>query len=138
MIENVTKPTLVSVEGFIGEIENPRRRMDALTALGIYKKITELAPVMWGPSIIGFGTHNYKYDSGGEGAVPTASYSPRKANIVFYIGDGFEGANSLLAALGKHKKSVGCLYINNLDDVDLEVLRIIIARDFAAPRDELN
>ena len=92
--------------------------------------------MMWGPSIIGFGTHHYKHDSGREGTVPAASYSPGKAKIVFYIGDRFKGAGSLFAALGKHKKSIAWLYINKLDDVDLEVLRIIIARDFAKNNDD--
>ena len=85
MTENMIMHTSIPVEGFIDEIDNPRRRMDALTALGIYKKITGLVPVVWGSAIIGFGTRHYKHDSGREGTAPAASYSPGKANIVFYV-----------------------------------------------------
>ncbi|MBT8083901.1 MAG: DUF1801 domain-containing protein [Woeseia sp.] len=131
MAENKTKPTKASVKGFINTIENARRRADALAALKIYKKVTNLPPVMWGPSIIGFGTQRYAYDSGREGTVPAAGFSPRKANMTFYVGEKFKGAAALYSKLGKHKKSVACLYINKLDDVDLEVLQEIVARDFA-------
>ena len=129
--ENKTKPTSASVDDFIAGIENPRRRADALATLKIYKEVTGLPPVMWGPSIVGFGTHDYVYDSGREGTVPAAGFSPRKANMTFYVGDKFEGAEALYASLGKHKKSVACLYINKLDDVDLQVLREIIDREYA-------
>lgn len=131
MTENKTKPTSNSVDDFIAGIENPHRQADALAALRIYKEVTGLPPVMWGPSIIGFGTHHYVYDSGREGNEPAAGFSPRKANMTFYIGNKFEGAEALYARLGKHKKSVACLYINKLEDVDLQVLREIIAREYA-------
>ncbi len=131
MTENKTKPTSASVDDFIAAIENPRRRGDALVALAIYKEVTGLQPVMWGPSIIGFGSIHYVYESGREGDMPAAGFSPRKANLTFYVGNEFEGAESLYARLGKHKKSVACLYINKLDDVDLAVLREIIARQYA-------
>lgn len=130
MTENKTKPTPASVDEFIAAIENPRRRTDALTALKIYKEITGLPPVMWGPSIIGFGALHYVYETGREGDMPAAAFSPRKANMTFYVGDQFEGAEELYAKLGKHKKSVACLYINKLEDVDLDVLHEIIARQY--------
>lgn len=131
MTENKTKPTSASVDDFIAAIENLRRRADTLTALKIYKEVTSLPPVMWGPSIIGFGTYHYVYESGREGTVPAAGFSPGKAKMTFYVGDKFEGAEALYISLGKHKKSVACLYINKLDDVDLQVLREIIACDYA-------
>lgn len=130
MAENKTKPTSASVDDFIANIENPRRRTDALTALKIYKEVTGLPPVMWGPSIIGFGTHHYVYDTGREGVVPAAAFSPRKAYMTFYVDNKFEGAEELYVKLGKHKKSVACLYINKLEDVDLDVLYEIIAREY--------
>ncbi|MCG8590037.1 MAG: DUF1801 domain-containing protein [Proteobacteria bacterium] len=131
MAENKTQPTSASVDDFIDAIENRRRRADALTALEIYKEVTGLPPVMWGPSIVGFGTRHYKYATGREGSMPAACFSPRKANMTFYVGDEFEGADTLYAKLGKHKKSVACLYVNKLDDVDLDVLREVVARQFA-------
>lgn len=131
MAENKTKPTSASVDDFIAAIENPRRRADALVSLAIYQEVTGLQPVMWGPSIIGFGSIHYVYETGRAGDMPAAAFSPRKANLTFYAGDDFEGAAALYARLGKHKKSVSCLYVNKLNDVDLDVLREIIARQFA-------
>jgi hypothetical protein len=130
MAENKTKPTSASVDDFIATIENPRRRGDASTALKMYKEITGLSPTLWGPSIIGFGSLHYTYETGREGDMPAAAFSPRKAYMTFYIDDRFEGAEELYAKLGKHKKSVACLYINKLEDVDLDVLYEIIARQY--------
>ena len=130
MAENKTQPTKASVDDFISGVENARRQADAKVALDMYKEITDLPPVMWGTSIIGFGKVDYAYESGREGIMPAAGFSPRKANMTFYIGNDFQNAEALLDRLGKHKKSVACLYINKLDDVDLEVLREIILRDF--------
>jgi hypothetical protein len=130
MAENKTKPTSASVDDFIARIENPRRRTDARTALRIYREVTGLPAVMWGPSIIGFGSHPYAYESGREGVEPAAAFSPRKASLTFYVDGNFEGAEELFAKLGKHKKSVACLYVNKLDDVDLDILYEIIARQY--------
>jgi hypothetical protein len=130
MAENKTKPTSESVDAFIAAIENLRRRADALTALAIYKNVTGLSPVMWGPSIIGFGSLHYVYETGREGDMPAAAFSPRKAYMTFSVDNKFEGAEELYTKLGKHKKSVACLYINKLDDVDLDVLSEIIARQY--------
>lgn len=132
MPENKTKPTTESVDEFITGLDNARRKADALTALEIYRELTGQKPVLWCSSIVGFGTHHYKYDSGREGTVPAAGFSPRKANMTFYVGSKFKGSAGLYARLGKHRKSKACLYVNKLDDVDLEVLREIIARDYAA------
>ena len=104
MAENKTKPTPASVDDFIAAIENPRRRADALVALAIYQEVTGLQPVMWGPSIIGFGSIHYVYESGREGDMPAAGFSPRKASMTFYVGGDSEGAEALYARLGKHKK----------------------------------
>ena len=130
MAENKTQPTSASVAAFIDAIDNPRRRADALTALALYEDVTRLPAVMWGPSIIGFGSTHYIYESGREGDMPLAGFSPRKANMTFYVGDSFPGASALYARLGKHRKSVACLYVNKLADIDLAVLRQIIASDF--------
>ena len=130
MAENKTKPTSASVDDFIANIENARRRTDTLTALKIYKEVTGLPPVMWGPSIIGFGSLHYVYETGREGDMPAAAFSPRKAYMTFYVDDKFEGAEALYAKLGKHKKSVACLYINKLEDVDLDILYEIIVRQY--------
>lgn len=135
MAENKTRPTSASVDDFIAGLENARRRADAAVALDMYKEITGLPPVMWGPSIIGFGSRRYAYASGREGEMPLACFSPRKTNMTFYVGDGFDGAADLYARLGKHKKSTACLYINKLADVDMGVLREIITRQMNAKSD---
>ena len=88
---------------------------------------------MWGPAIIGFGSLQQTYESGREVLMPAAAFSPRKANMTYYIDGQFPGAKALFDRLGKHRTSVACLYVNRLDDVDLDVLREIIARDFADP-----
>lgn len=128
MAENKTKPTTASVEDFILNIENKRRQSDTRIALKMYIEITSFPPVMWGPSIIGFGSRPYVYKTGRSGNSPVACFSPRKANMTFYVGNKFKGATALYAKLGKYKKSVACLYINKLDDVDLDVLKEIITR----------
>jgi hypothetical protein len=128
--ENKMQPTEVSVDAFIAGVDNARRQADALQALKMYQQITQLPAVMWGESIIGFGQLHYRYDSGREGIMPAAGFSPRKANMTFYVGDKFANAAQLYAALGKHKKSVACLYVNKLADVDLQVLHDIIAADY--------
>jgi hypothetical protein len=80
--------------------------------------------------IIGFGSHRYAYEKGREGVVPAATFSPRKAYLTFYVDNKIEGAEELYAKLGKYKKSVACLYINKSDDIDLDVLHEIIAREY--------
>lgn len=128
MPKNKTQPTSASVDIFVADIENKRRRSDTVIALEIYKEVTKLPPVMWGPSIIGFGSKPYEYSSGRKGSAPIACFSPRKANMTFYVGEKFDGAKALYSKLGKYKKSIACLYINKLDDVDLDVLREIVNR----------
>ncbi|WP_036265531.1 DUF1801 domain-containing protein [Pyruvatibacter mobilis] len=132
MAENKTVPTRASVNAFLDGVAPARRQADARVALEIYRRVTGLEPVMWGPSIIGFGERRYTTDAGREGRVPAACFSPRKANMTFYVRDSFPGAEALYARLGKHRRSVACLYINKLDDVDLAVLEEIIARQYAA------
>lgn len=97
MAENKTKATSASVDNFIAAINNPRRRADALTALAIYKDLTELPSVIWGPSIVGFGSYQYTYKTGCEGNMPAVCFLLRKANMTFYVGDKFEGAVVLYA-----------------------------------------
>lgn len=130
MAENKTVPTDASVAEFIAAVEQEQRRNDAEALLEIYGEITGFPAVLWGTSIVGFGTHHYRYESGREGDVPAAGFSPRKANLTIYVGNEFEGADELFSQLGKHKKSTACLYISKLVDVDESVLKEIIQRDF--------
>jgi hypothetical protein len=134
MSENKTMPTDASVDDFIGGVENNKRKQDALIALKLYKEITALPPIMWGPSIIGFGQYHYEYASGRSGDTFRAGFSPRKAAMTFYLGSNFPGAEELYAKLGKHRRSVACVYVNKLSDIDLDVLSKLIELDFNASK----
>ena len=128
MAETKTKPTEVGVESFIDAVENPTRREDARTVCAMMERITGEEPRMWGPSIIGFGSYHYKYDSGHEGIACRLGFSPRKAQLVLYVLTETEGEAELLARLGKHKIGKCCLYINKLADVDMGVLETLTRR----------
>ncbi len=126
-----TKPNSKSVTAFINSVENETRKRDAKTLLAMMKRITGEKPTMWGPSIIGFGKYHYVYESGREGDMPIIGFSPRKASMSLYV-LGSVRDDSLFEKLGKHKRSVACLYVNKLDDIDLAVLEKIIAKSYKA------
>lgn len=134
--EPKTKPTDVDPAGYIAAIDHPGRRAEGESLLALYRDITGLEPVMWGPSIIGFGRYHYETKSCA-GDWPRAGFSPRKANLVVYLTCGYSDSaaqaatDALRARLGKHKMSVSCLYINRLADVDMAVLKELIAFDLA-------
>lgn len=125
MTENKTKPTDVTVETFLRSVSE-QRQQESKQLIAMMQKISGQPPVMWGPSIIGFGSHHYKYASGREGDIPAIGFSPRKASLTIYIYDGFGKYDKQLAILGKHKTSVSCLYINKLSDVDMGALEKIV------------
>ena len=130
MAENKTKPTAADVTAFLAGIAAPRRS-DAETVIGLMERVTGLPPQMWGPSIIGFGSYHYTYESGHSGTAPRIGFSPRKAAITFYLTSGYPMRDDLLARLGKHKVGKGCLYVNKLADVDGAVLEQVIAASWA-------
>lgn len=121
------QPTDVDPRDFIATVEHTVRRTDALRMLTIMGEVTGDEPVMWGPSIIGFGSYHYVYSSGREGDAPAAGFSPRKAHLVVYLMGGIEERYpEQLAKLGPYKASKACLYLKKLDDVDEGVLRYLI------------
>ena len=122
-----TTETTASVAAFIKKIENETKRNDALQLIELMKAETKLEPKMWGPSIIGFGSFHYKYESGHEGDMPLVAFSPRKAEIVLYLSSKFDKREELLAKFGKHKTSKACIYVKKLADVDQTVLKKMIA-----------
>jgi hypothetical protein len=130
MSELKTKTTSASVSAFIDRIDDPSRRRDCKTLLKMMKKATKAQPKMWGSSIIGFGDHHYKYDSGREGDWFRAGFSPRKDALTLYLisGLGWPDQRDLMSKLGKHKTGKGCLYIKQLSDVDVKVLERLIER----------
>lgn len=121
-----------SVEEFLSSVDGEVKRADAFQLLEMYKEITKEKPKMWGSSMIGFGQYHYKSErSKQEGDWPLAAFSPRKQNLTLYVMPGFKNDyNDLLSKLGKHKTSVGCLYVNKLRDIDLGVLKQLIKRSY--------
>ncbi len=134
MADNKTKPTKLSVAVFIDALTDPVRRSDAKALIKLMQNAAGEKPRMWGPSIVGFGSCHYKYESGREGDAPVIAFSPRKAATVLYGVTGFGEASALLAKLGKHSTGKGCLYIKKLADVDQHTLEILIVKSLAAKR----
>jgi hypothetical protein len=131
MAEAKTKPTKLSVGAFLKAVPDEQKREDAAKLIEVMRAATKQEPVMWGTSIIGFGTYRYKYASGREGDWPIVGLSPRKQNLTVYIMPGFSEFEDLLAKLGKHTTGSSCLYIKRLSDIDLPTLKTIITRSVA-------
>ena len=129
MAEPKTRPTDVPVADFIAAVDNPRRRADAEVMQALLSEMTGVAPVMWGPSIIGY--DSYK---GPTGDWPRIGFSPRKAQLVLYLMGDFDAREALIARLGKVSTKGGCLYINRLDAVDEAVLRELVTASLAHMR----
>ena len=134
MAQNQTQPTKVSVAAFIDALTDETRKADAKVLIKLMQGATGEKPAMWGPSIIGFGSRHYKYESGREGDTPIVGFSPRKAATVLYSTIGFSGSDAFLARLGKHSTGKGCLYIKKLADVDQKVLAEMVVKSVAATR----
>jgi hypothetical protein len=134
MADNKTKPTKLSVAAFIDAIPDSTKRTDAKALVKLMQNAAGEKPKMWGPSIIGFGSYHYKYDSGREGDMPLIGFSPRKAATVLYNLICASDSKALLPKLGKHSTGKGCLYIKNLADVDQQVLETMVVKSLAATR----
>lgn len=129
--ENKTKENEVSVDDFISAVTDEPQRLDAIKIADMMTRVSGYPPKMWGPSIIGFGSYHYKYDSGREGDMCRIGFSPRKGKTVLYIVDGFAEHGALLEKLGKFKTGKSCLYVKRLSDVDEKVLEEICVRSLA-------
>jgi len=124
MYELKTKETENSVIEFI-EGADPKKREDAYRLLDVFAETTGLPAKLWGTNIVGFGSYHYKYASGHEGDAPLVGFSPRKGKITLYFAPG-DDREALLASFGKHTAGKGCVYINKVNDIDVEVLRALI------------
>lgn len=133
MAERKTTANKASVSAFLKSIENDTRRKDSKVVVKIMSKVSGKKATMWGTSIIGFDKHYYKYADGRDADICKIGFSPRKQSLAFYLGN-FKGKEQLLEKLGKHKTSgkngEGCLYINNLENVNLNVLEKIINKAY--------
>jgi len=124
------EPSDADVGEFIDKVTPAVRRRDAETLVTLMREITGQEPVLWGTSI-GFGTYHYKYASGREGDAGAAGFAPRKPATVVYLPDGVGAYEDELGRLGPHTTGLVCLYIKNLETIDLEVLRGIVATSYA-------
>ena len=127
MAQNKTTQTKVSPTSFIATVTSEQQRKDSKELIAMMRTITGEPPKMWGPTIVGFGKYHYVYESGREGDSCLTGFSPRKPNLVLYIGDALQDT-SMMSKLGKYKTGKGCLYIKTLDDIDRSVLRDLIAK----------
>lgn len=128
MSEAKTTPTGADVVAFLDQIEPAAKRDDCRALSRLMEEATGEPPTLWGGNIVGFGSYHYRYASGREGDSMLVGFSPRKQQLTLYVMDGFEHDPELLARLGKHTTGKACLYVKRLDDLDLDVLRELIAR----------
>jgi hypothetical protein len=127
MAENKTKATDASVESYLSAIADEARRKDCEALSRLMAKATKERPKMWGPSIVGYGSYHYRYESGREGDSCLTGFSSRKGDISIYLVAEFPGRDGLLSRLGRYKLGKGCLYVRKLSDVDLKVLEQLVA-----------
>lgn len=126
MAKNKTNETKVNVEDFIESfVEQDWKKEESRGLISLMQKWSGFPPAMWGPSIIGFGSYHYKYESGHEGDAAMIGFSPRKAEFSLYVYMPGEGQDELLEKLGKYKMGKACIYVKRLEDIDLKVLEKI-------------
>ena len=130
MADRKTGRTGASVTDFLAAVADPKRRADAQALCALMADVTREQPAMWGASIVGFGSYQYRYGSGREGDWPAVGLSPRKQALTVYLPDGFDAYRDLLARLGPHTTGKSCLYIKRLSDVDADVLRRLVDGGF--------
>ena len=126
MSENKTKANQNDVMQFLEQVGHEKRKQDGLFLKTFFEEVTGYPSVMWGSSIVGYGSYHYKYDSGREGDMCLTGFSPRKQRLSIYIMPGFEQYETLMEQLGKHKIGKSCLYVNKLEDIDLNILRQLV------------
>ncbi len=126
MAELKTKRNDGSVKAFLNSVTDPKKRQDSFAVLELMQQVTGEEPVMWGDSIIGFGSYHYSSKSGREGDWFLTGFSPRAQNLTLYIMSGFDQYDELMSKLGKYKTGKACLYVKNFEDVDSDVLRELV------------
>jgi hypothetical protein len=131
MAENKTKFTDASVEEYLDKRGNERQRRDCRELMALFRKITRKGPRMWGPSIVGYGSYRYTYESGHSGEAPLASFAIRGRELVVYLIVEGKQLRSLLSKLGKHKMTKSCLCFKQLDDLDMSVLEQLVRGSIA-------
>ncbi len=131
MAETKTKPTGASVDAYLASRANPEQLKDCKTIMAICKRVTKQQPKMWGPSIVGYGSYTYRYESGHSGESCLAAFAVRGRELVVYIIADTPEQVARLARLGKHKMGKSCLYFKRLADLDVKILEALIAGSIA-------
>ena len=131
MPENKTKPTNASIKDYIASRANAQQLADCRELMTLFKKITRGSPRMWGPSIVGYGSFRYTYESGRTGEMPLAAFAIRGRDLVVYLEPDAKGQRSLRTKLGKHKMGKSCLYFRQLADLDKSVLEKLVVGSIA-------
>lgn len=126
MAETKTKPTAANIDDYIASRASEEQAADCKALMAVFKRVTKQAPRMWGPSIVGYGTYSYKYESGHSGQAPLAGFAIRGRELVVYLSCEDKAQSELLARLGKHKMGKSCLYFKRLADLDTQVLEQLI------------
>src|SRR5687768_2786283 len=131
MSENKTKPTKASVDDYIVSRANALQQADIRELMAMFKKITRQTPRMWGPTMVGYGSFRYTYESGRTGEMPLAAFAIRGRDLVVYLMGEGETQTALLSRLGKHKMGKSCLYFRQLADLDKSVLEKLVVNAMA-------
>jgi hypothetical protein len=134
MAENKTRPTSASVEEYIASRANAQQRADCRELMALFRKVTRQSPKMWGPSIVGYGSYHYTYESGRTGEAPLAAFAIRGRDLVVYLDPGGAEQRSLLSKLGRHKMGKSCLYFRQLADLDRPTLEQLVVDSIADVR----
>jgi hypothetical protein len=124
--EAKTRPTGESVTDFIKRLDDDERRRDCGTLVRLMKQVSGAPAMMYGPSIIGFGSQVIHYANGKTAAWPIIAFSPRKQDLTLYVGAS-KASKTVLGKLGKYTVRGGCLHIKRLSDVDLDVLTTLVS-----------
>ncbi len=132
---NKTVETDASVEDYLAAITDDARRDDCRALAAMMSRVTCEQPRIWGAGIVGFGSYHYRYDSGREGDAPLTGFAARKGDISVYVTDGFEGRETLMAKLGRHRAGKACLYLRSLALVDVDALGQLVAGSVARMRE---
>lgn len=131
---NKTKPTGASVEDYIASRASEQQRGDCERLMVLLGRVTRETPYMWGPSIVGYGTYGYTYDSGHSGEAPVTGFAIRGRDLVVYLMAEDGAQTALLSRVGKHRMGKSCLYFKRLADLDESVLEQLVAGSVAAVR----
>lgn len=131
MTPNKTKPTDASVDDYIASRASAQQHADCRKVMTLLEQITQQPPKMWGPSIVGYGSYRYTYESGRTGEAPLTGFAVRGRDIVIYLVAESETQRSLLSQLGRHRMGKSCLYFRKLSDLDYPVLEKLVANSVA-------